>query len=122
MARVVITPHKVGRVNEAMTAVANTALFTAVDAADGAEFVMNSRDDKTLVLVQNSASSEGSVTVKAGNGVQGVADLTVSIPASSTTALVLDSGRYKNVSGPDRGKVVVLGGAATIKLGVIVLP
>ena len=122
MARVTITPHKMGRVNEAMTAVGNTALFAAVDAADGAEFAMSGRDDKTLVLVQNSASSEGTVTVKAGNGIQGVNDLTVTVPASSTTALVLDSGRYKNVSGNDRGKVVVLGSAATIKLAVIELP
>ena len=122
MARVVITPHEMGKVNEAMTAVANTALFAAVDASDGAEFAMSGRDDKTLILVQNSATSEGTVTVKAGNGIQGVNDLTVTVPASSTMALVLDSGRYKNVSGADRGKVVVLGSAATIKLAVIVLP
>lgn len=122
MARVIITPHEVGKVNEAMAAVGNTALFVAVDAADGAEFAMHGRDDKTLLLVQNSATSEGTVTVKAGNGIQGVNDLSIAVPASSTTALVLDSGRYKNVSGNDRGKVVVLGSAATIKLAVIELP
>ena len=122
MARVVITPHEMGRVNEAMVPIANTALFAAVDATDGAAFPMSGRDDKTLLLVQNSATSEGSVTVKAGNGIQGVNDLTVSVPASSTTALVLDSGRYKNVSGADKGKVIVHGSAATIKLAVIVLP
>lgn len=122
MARVVITPHEMGRVNEAMTAVASASLFAAVDAAAGAEFAMSGRDDKTLLLVQNAATSAKTVTVKAGNGIQGVNDLTVSVPASSTTALVLDSGRYKNVSGADRGKVIVMGASADIKLAVIVLP
>lgn len=122
MARVVITPHEMGRVNEAMTAVASASLFAAVDAAAGAEFAMSGRDDKTLLLVQNAATSAKTVTVKAGNGIQGVNDLTVSVPASSTTALVLDSGRYKNVSGDDRGKVIVMGASADIKLAVIVLP
>lgn len=122
MARATITPHEMGRVNEAMAAVANAALFTKVDAADGAAFEMSGRDDKTLLLIQNSASSDGTVTVKAGNGIQGVNDLIVTVPQSSTTALVLDSGRYKNVSGADKGKVVVLGSAETIKLCVVVLP
>ena len=121
MARVVITSHEVGKVNEAMAAVANTALFTAVDASDGAEFAMSGRDDKTLLLVQNSATSEGTVTVKAGNGIQGVNDLIVTIPASSTTALVLDSGRYKNVSGPSKGKVIVFG-STKVGLAVVELP
>jgi hypothetical protein len=105
-----------------MTAVASASLFAAVDAAAGAEFAMSGRDDKTLLLVQNAATSAKTVTVKAGNGIQGVNDLTVSVPASSTTALVLDSGRYKNVSGDDRGKVIVMGASADIKLAVIVLP
>lgn len=122
MARVVITPHEMGRVNEAMTAVTTASLFVAVDASAGAEFAMSGRDDKTLLLVQNAATSAKTVTVKAGNGIQGVNDLTVSVPASSTTALVLDSGRYKNVSGDDRGKVIVMGASADIKLAVIVLP
>ena len=122
MARVVLKVHEMDRVNEAMAAVTTASLFAAVDASAGAEYAASGRDDKTLLLIQNAATSAKTVTVKAGNGIQGVNDLSVSVPASSTTALVLDSGRYKNVSGDDRGKIIVLGESADIKLAVIVLP
>ena len=122
MARAIIVPKELSRVNEAMTPVATASLFVAVDAAAGAEFSAHGRDDKTLIVVQNSASAAKVLTVKAGNGIQGVTDLSVSVPASSTTALVLDSGRYKVVSGEDSGKVLLTGESADLKLAVFVLP
>ncbi len=122
MARTVLTPHEVARVNEAMTAVTTASLFAAIDATAGAEFPAHGRDDKTLLVVQNAATAAKVLTVKAGNGIQGVNDLKVSVPASSPTALVLDSGRYKAVSGADSGKVLLTGESADLKLAVFVLP
>jgi hypothetical protein len=122
MARVKLTVHEMGKRNELMTPVATASMFTAVDAAAGAEFEMSGRDDRVVVLIQNAATSAKSVTVKAGNGIQGVVDYTENVAASSTTAIVLESGRFKNVSGEDKGKVIIMGASADIKLAVIQLP
>lgn len=122
MARVALTVHKMDKRNELMKAVATASLFAAVDASDGAEFEMSGRDDKIVILIQNAATSAKSVTVKAGNGIQGVVDYTEQVAASSTTAIVLDSGRFKNVSGADKGKVILKGASADIKVAVIELP
>ena len=122
MARVVLTVHEIDKRNEAMTPATTASLFAAVDATAGAEFEMSGRDDKMLILVQNAATSAKDVTVKAGNGIQGVNDLVASVAASSTTAFVLDSGRYKIVSGADAGKVIVMGASADIKVAVFKLP
>jgi hypothetical protein len=70
-----------------------------------------------LIAVESVAES-----IKAGNGIQGVNDYVESVPASSTTAIVLESGRFKNVSGEDKGKVIIMGASADIKLAVIELP
>ena len=122
MARVKLTVHEMGKRNELMTAVATANLFAAVDAAAAAEFEMSGRDDKVVVLIQNAATAAKNVTIKAGNGIQGVNDYVESVPASSTTAIVLESGRFKNVSGEDKGKVIIMGASADIKLAVIQLP
>ena len=121
MARVELISYEIDKVNEAGAVALNTALFTALDASDGAAYDASGRDDKTLLLVQNSATSEGTLTVKAGNGIQGVNDLSVVVPASSTVGLVLESGRFKKISGDDKGKII-LAGAATLKVAVVKLP
>ena len=102
--------------------VANANIFTAVDATAGADFAMADRDEKYLIAVQNVASAAKTVTVKAGNGFQAGEDLVCEVPATSTVTLSLDSGRYKQVSGEDKGKVVILGADANIKVAVFKLP
>ncbi len=122
MSRVVITPIEITKYSSFEGTVANASLFAAVDAADGAEVLPNGHDERTLVLVQNTSTSEGTVTIKAGNGIQGVADEAHVIPASSTVFIVPESGRFKNVSGDDKGKLIITGSAATIKVAVVKLP
>lgn len=122
MARAIITPIEVPRHSTFGGTVLNNALFKAVDVTDGAEVVMNGHDERTVVVVQNTATSSGTVTIKAGNGIQGVADEVFSVPASSTTFIVPESGRFKNVSGDDKGKMIIKGSAATITVAVIKLP
>lgn len=122
MARVTIPVLYMDKRNDLTVPVTSAALFTAIDAADGGAFDMDGRDDKTVIFVQNAATSAKTVTFKAGNGIQGVCDLEASVPASSTVPVVLDSGRFKNVSGEDKGKVIIMGASADIKVAVIVLP
>lgn len=120
MARTVITPIKLGTQNSFSTDV--TSLCAAVDASDGAAFTMDGHDERTLIIVQNSATSAKKVTIKAGSGIQGAPDLEKSVAASSFTAITLDSARFKNVSGADKGKVIIKGESADIKVACIMLP
>jgi hypothetical protein len=122
MARAVIPVQELDNRNEFAAAALNTAMFTAVDAADGAEFAMRARDDKILMIVQNGATSAKDVTVHHGDGIQGVCDLTVSVAASSYTFVNLDSGRFKVMNGADKGKCLITGGSADIKVAVFKLP
>ena len=120
MARTVLTIHSLDEKNTFSAAF--TTLNQAINASDGAEFEMKDRDDKYLILVQNTATSAKNVTVKAGNGLQGVADMTTSLAASSYAFVSLESGLFKNVSGTDKGKVIITGGSADIKVAVFKLP
>lgn len=100
-----------------------STLTEAVDATTKqAEFKMDKRDDKILLLIQNVAVADKTVTIKAGNGIQGVNDLVATVSASSYSILAIDSGRFKNVSGDDKGKVVLEGESADIKVAVFMLP
>lgn len=122
MARANITVHSL---NERNTFADIEMLETALT-ADGGEVVMNERDDKYLILVHNSATSASDLTVKAGNGIQGTADMVHSVPASSYSMVQLDSGAFKNVTNSDtdsaiKGKVI-LAGATSLKIAVFKLP
>ena len=65
-----------------------------------------SENDQKTVLVIN-AGSATTLTVKAGNGIQGVADLRLDVP-KGVSLVKLESGRFKNVSGENKGKIVVV--------------
>lgn len=123
MARVTINVQALDERNKFASAALSTGMATAIDAADGAEIVWSERDDKYLILIQNAnASGAKSVTIKAGNGIQGVNDITTSIAASSYTFIALDSGRFKNVVGADKGKVLFTGDSADIKIAAFKMP
>ena len=94
--------------------VAFTALSTSYKTVD-----FTGVDENTLLLVQNSASSEGTVTIKAGNGIAGVTALVLTIPAHKTVAFQLNSQEFKSVSGEDKGFLNVKGSATTLSLAVV---
>lgn len=86
----------------------------------GVDVPATNADFKRLILVNNTTTSAVDVTVKAGNGIQGVQDLeTYSVPANTIAAIRLDDGRFKNVSGEDNGNIVV---ATTAQVAVVELP
>ena len=88
----------------------------ALDGTAGAEIQFDEQDTKIVILIENSGSSAGNVTFKAGNGIQGVADLVVNVANGKTKAVVLESGAFKKA-----GKVYVTG-AATMKAAALLLP
>lgn len=103
----------------------NTAAALPAGAlTDGTGKIAYDRDDaKILVLLENlSASDSMTVTIAQGNGLQGTADLEVTIPKEETHALVLESGKYVNTSGDDKGMLVFEADETYIKVRCIVLP
>ncbi|MGI5824517.1 MAG: hypothetical protein ACOX7J_02995 [Bacillota bacterium] len=90
---------------------------------DGFKIPMTAKDNKILMLFQNTGTSAATVTLKCGNGIQGVNDLAAySIAASGITAIEPESGAFKNVSGEDKGYAVVVPSATAVKCAVVVLP
>lgn len=81
------------------------------------ELDFSERDDKIVIAVI--AESAAKLTVKAGNGLQGVCDLVLDVPMG-LHLLKLESGRFKFVSGEHKGKIVV-SSSATISVGIAAL-
>lgn len=77
-----------------------------------------SEKDEHTVLVIN-ADTQTNLTVKAGNGIQGVTDLVLTVP-NGVSLVKLESGRFKNVSGANKGKVIVVS-TGTPSVGVVAL-
>lgn len=94
---------EINRVSEFSTPKTTSEMYTAltegVTDSDvyGAYLEMTERDDKYIIIVSNTNSSATApITIKAGNGLFSGADLTYSeIPASSKTAIAIESGRFK---------------------------
>lgn len=130
MARTVITPIKC-KMNEFVKETTATD-FAALDANDGAEFVMDDKSEKFVLVAVNKASTSvnATVIVKAGNHLQSAfGDVSVTLAQNAIAHLVLESARFKNVSGDDKGKVILssldatgAAGSADIQVKVIKLP
>lgn len=80
--------------------------FEALTSSTSKAFAFNERDDKSVIIVNNATSSDVTVTVKAGNGIQGVSDLVLTAK-SGISVFKIESGRFKNVSGTYKGKIVL---------------
>ena len=80
---------------QAQESAAGTAGYAESTAPAGAEIQFDGQDTKIVILIENGGSSAGDVTFKAGNGIQGVADLVVNVANGKTKAVVLESGAFK---------------------------
>lgn len=96
----------------------------AVDVTDGAKVDYTNRSDgRILLLLTNSnASKAKKATIVQGNSLQGVEDLEISIPANKTYVIVVESGKFMNVSGDNKGYVIIKGESADIKVQAVELP
>lgn len=118
----------------AMTEVKNTELVrneakeietaVAVDASAGASVdYTNKSDGRILLMITNeNASDTKKATIVKGNALQGVEDLEISIPAGKTYGIVVESGKFGNVYGENKGKVIVQGESTDIKVQAVELP
>lgn len=94
----------------------------AVEATNGALVTYDKTDTKILLTLTNAAVGAKTCTIKKGNGIQGVADLALTLTGSSTNYIVIESGRYVNASGTNKGKIVIIGEDAEVKVAAVVLP
>jgi hypothetical protein len=121
----------------AATAITPTALtlnafsafptFAAVDSSGKAALIPfpNKDDGKILLMFLNSDSTTAyDVTVKKGNGLQAAsADLTLAdVTAGAYVSIVVETGKYAQVSGTDKGYIKVVGENAAVKVAAIYLP
>lgn len=118
----------------AMTKIENTKLLrneakeiesaVAVDVSAGASVDYTEKlDGKILLMITNSHSSESKkATILKGNSLQGTEDLEVSIPSGKTYGIVIESGKFENVSGENAGKVIIKGETTDITVQAVELP
>ena len=79
-------------------------------------------DYKTLLLFSNAGNASATATIAVGNGIQGAgSDLVVTVPASKTYGIVVDSGYFKNVSGEYKDYIKITPSAA-LTVTVVELP
>ena len=118
----------------AMTEVKNTELIrneakeietaVAVDVSDGVSVdYTNKSDGRILLMITNGNESNAKkATIVKGNALQGVEDLEISIPAGKTYGIVVESGKFGNVYGDNKGKIIVTGESTDIKVQAVELP
>lgn len=123
MAAVEIKPIKLTSFNT-FTTEADTTAFKAIDGSDGAYFVMAKGGDKYVIGIKNAVADTGNktITIKAGNGLQGTNDISLVLAKGEIAWVALDSGKFKNVYGVNKGKVILTGTSNDLKVKVIELP
>lgn len=105
-----------------------TAMPTAVTVAtnEGAYVTYDKDDQKILLILKNNiTNATHTAVIKKGNGLQGTADLEITLAASAEVVTVIESGKYVNVSGDNKGKIIVRDKATdttTIDVKAIALP
>ena len=119
------------------TAITNTVLkrneakavptAATVAKTDGALVTFDKDDQKILLLLKNAVTNAThTAVIKAGNGLQGVSDLEVTLGEGAEACVVVESGRFMNVSGDNKGKVNIVSKDTTtgtqIEVRAIVLP
>lgn len=123
MATTAITVEKLARNTFDLDALAMTAATTA---ADGFLVDVSGVADHKLLLVfqnTNGAATARTATIKKGDALQGVKDLTSGdIGAAKFAAIAVDSGSYKIMKGTNKGNILVIPSNAELKMAAIALP
>jgi len=91
--------------------------WTSLTANTAATLDYEGVDENCVLLV--TATADDTLTVSKGNHIQGVADLALSITANKLYAIALPSMEFKNVSGTNKGFVVVTAGKSTTSVALV---
>ena len=122
MAATAITPTVLTGFNAAAALPATAA----VEANLGALIAFNKADQKGLIFLENSnATTTATAKIVKGDGLQGTADLSIEIDPSETKVISIESMKYLNLTGDNKGKVLVIDSdttATTLKVAAVYLP
>lgn len=95
----------------------------AIDVTEGASIdYSNKSDGRILLMLTNGDTDDKKATILKGNSLQGVEDLEITIPAGKTYGIVIESGKFANVAGDNKGKVIIKGESVKITVQAIELP
>lgn len=90
---------------------ATEVVYTSLATTDNVLIDWDCRDECTTLRFLGGAA-ESKVTIKAGNGVQGVNDIEFVVPATKYVDVPINSGMFMNTYGENLGKVVLSVSAA----------
>lgn len=89
----------------------------ATSATDGFEATV---DGDICILAQNTdGSNPYTLTIKYGNGMQGVADKVETVAQSTTEFIKINTGAWKNLSSTNIGKILLVPENVALKVKVI---
>ncbi len=95
--------------------------FSALNATDGGYIDYSGVDERITVHLSNtSTTAAAEVVLVQGDGIAGVADITVEVPASSLAALTIESSSFKITDGASdyKGHVHITG-PATVSVAAV---
>lgn len=85
---------------------AKTLTFTAMSASSAVQyFDYDVKDFSTVILVKNANVAEKTITIATGDMFKTSMSKTISIPASSTVALTIESANHKYLTGANKGTI-----------------
>ena len=73
--------------------------------------------DEHMILVIVNGTNACDLTIKAGDGIMGVADKTLSLAASTTYLVKIESMRFLNTTGTNKGKIVLNASNSGVTVG-----
>lgn len=95
----------------------------AMSLSAGATLETTYADQKILLALVNADSSNAeTVTIYHGDSIQGTQDLSISVAKSTTTYVMLESGKYKFLYHDGLTNKYYLRGTADVKLAAVILP
>jgi hypothetical protein len=104
-----------------------TGAFVQIPTNDSCAVDATKDDQKILIQIKNSiTNATHTAVISKGNGLQGVADLEIAVAQSSTVVTVVESGAFKQMSGDNKGKILIKDKSTTntnaLQVAAVVLP
>ena len=106
--------------NSAVLAYGAGLVAGTIHSTDGALLTPTKQDEK--ILLQINVVTAANVTVKAGDSHQATVDYVLAGTGSRTYYLAIESGKYKNITGTNKGKIVITSSQSDTTILAIQLP